>query len=93
MLISSVTPAFVVGCTLGYSRDVCDCALPAVASRHRLTASYCSGLRCGCGNRTHVALVQVILNPLHDAEEKVTSQGFHQRVMAAARKQSLLMAV
>lgn len=35
--------------------------------------------------------MQVILNPLHDAEEKVTSQGFHQRVISAARKQALLM--
>ena len=42
---------------------------------------------------TRFLLVQVIMNPLHDAEEKVTSQGFHQRVIAAARKQSLLMGV
>jgi hypothetical protein len=41
--------------------------------------------------RMHSDDVQVILNPLHDAEEKVTSQSFHQRVLAAARKQSLLI--
>jgi hypothetical protein len=35
--------------------------------------------------------VQVILNPLHDPDEKVLSQGFHQRVLGAARKHSMLM--
>lgn len=36
-------------------------------------------------------VLQVILNPLHDPGEKVTSQSFHQQVLGSARRNQLLL--
>eukprot|EP00892_Ulva_mutabilis_P004478 jgi/Ulvmu1/2401/UM133_0002.1 len=35
--------------------------------------------------------MKVILNPLHDPDEKVTSQSFHQQVLGSARRNQLLL--
>jgi hypothetical protein len=61
-------------------------------TQHHATASV-HITTCLANTYSSAMHMQVILNPLHDADEKVTSQGFHQRVVAAARKQALLMGV